>query len=430
MQGWLQSCCHVLASLGHADLQLADALVETLVEFLPFVESDIPEAIAVLLELVAAVCSQRENMGYEQRREQYEVPRALVRLAAGLATADVPWAQPAPQMEAAAQGLLAFLVAGASCPDRPTSALAIEGLGGLQRARNRFNQQGQGGQATAEGGGVLPVEHEYKLLPSLLAHAHYPSEADVDLDDEEWVRVREEVIRLACLQSYCVLRHHFVRHCCEALQASMASGDWRAMEASLFGLAACGPSLGCRLEMAGPQIEAERAECEQLLRQLLGSCASFDVDGVTNALRVRLAGGAGGGDGDEADDEGDDEVETAGHALTAAVSRVVAVYAESGWLQSTAAGGDESLVVAVMDGAVGSLLSRQCWEVHCMADSGDCSEGLSYAMSESIKHSAAALSQLCRQSRGALARVCSAPEGRERLGRLIAAGSVWGGPSW
>ena len=202
------------------------------------------------------------------------------------------------------------------------------------------------------------------------------------------------------------------------------------MEASLFGLAACGPSLGCRLEMAGPQIEAERAECEQLLRQLLGSCASFDVDGVTNALRQRLAGGAGGGDGDEADDEGDDEVETAGHALIAAVSRVVAVYAESGWLQSTAAGGDESLVVAVMDGAVGSLLSRQCWEVHCMADSGECSEGLSYAMSESIKHSAAALSQLCRQSRGTLARVCSAPEGRERLGRLITAGSVWGGPSW
>ena len=71
-----------------------------------------------------------------------------------------------------------------------------------QRARNRF-QEAQAHQGTpAAGGGVLPVEHEYKLLPSLLAHAHYPSEADYDLDDEEWVRVREEVIRLACLQSY------------------------------------------------------------------------------------------------------------------------------------------------------------------------------------------------------------------------------------
>ena len=71
--------------------------------------------------------------------------------------------------------------------------------------------------AAVEGGGVLPVEYEYQLLPSLLAHAHYPSEEDEDLDDEEWVRVREEVVRPACLQSYCVLRHHFVRHCCEAL---------------------------------------------------------------------------------------------------------------------------------------------------------------------------------------------------------------------
>lgn len=44
----------------------------------------------------------------------------------------------------------------------------------------------------------------------------------------------------ACLQSYCVLRLVFVRHCCEQMQQGMARGDWRTIEAALYALAAIG----------------------------------------------------------------------------------------------------------------------------------------------------------------------------------------------
>ena len=53
----------------------------------------------------------------------------------------------------------------------------------------------------------------------------------------------------------------------------------------------------------------------------------------------------------------------------------------------------------------------------------------SYAMSEAVNHSAAAVGQICRHSRATLAHACSGLDGQDRLGRLVAAGGAYGGPS-
>jgi hypothetical protein len=59
--------------------------------------------------------------------------------------------------------------------------------------------------AGAEAVGVLPRESELALLPALLAHARYSSDDDLDLDDDEWARVREQVVRRPTCSQYAEL---------------------------------------------------------------------------------------------------------------------------------------------------------------------------------------------------------------------------------
>ena len=297
--------------------------------------------------------------------------------------------------------LLEFLVNAAACKDRGCSALAIEGLAGMQRARNKLQEEDA----------MLPAEAEFALLPALLAHARYPSEADEDLDDEEWARVREEVIQLACLQSYCVLRITFVRHCCEALETSMEAGDWRGAEAGLFALAACAGPLKCRLEMQKAEQAAEREECNALLHQLLGACSSLDVPS--------MVGGC--------DDE--EEAATAVAALHAAMARVVASFIE--WLFNKANSGAQDastyseLLLSVAGNTLTNLLELPGWSTHMLIEHKDHDETRLFALREHLKHSAGAANELFRKARASLTMACDADD--EWLGRVVAAGARWGG---
>ena len=404
---------HVLCeTLSTDDATVADAVTEAVAEFLPFVHGAAMASPSMpgLLQFAASLSKQRERLDLSAERVHYEVARSLTRLAAGLAAADVAWADEGALIAPTTAGLLAFLAEAASCPDRACSALAIEGLGGLQRARNRMQAAGSDGTA-----GLLRAQAEYALLPALLAHARYPTEADEDLDDEEWARVREEVIGLACLQSYCVLRLLFVRHCCETLQRALEAADWRAVESTLFGLAAVAGALECRLQMSNAQLVDEQSECATLLTQILTYCCTLDVEKMSEAIASR-------------EDVDEDEVATAAAAMHAAVARMVGGYAS--WLGSTAST-NEQLFVSVADSAVAGLLALPGWQTHCEIEASTHEASLNYALTEHLKQSAVAVEQLCRHGRVLLARACSRDGGHqtERMTQLAAAGARFGGPS-
>ena len=405
---------HVLCeTFATDDSTVADAVTEAVAEFLPFVQNASmgSPALPGLLQLAAALSKQRERLDLSAERIHYEVARALTRLAAGLAGADVAWADDGAMVAPTTAGLLAFLSEAASCPDRSCSALAIEGLTGLQRARNRLQAAGSENWA-----GLLPAQAEYALLPALLAHARFPAEADEDLDDEEWARVREEVIGMACLQSYCVLRLLFVRHCCEALQTAMAAGDWRAVESTLFGLANIAGALECRLQLANPQLADEQRECTELLTQILSSCCTLDVAGMSAAIGSR-------------DDVDEDEAATAAAAMHAAVARMVGGYAS--WLASSAATKDKDMFISVADSALAGLLSLPGWQTHCDIENSEHEASLAYALAEHLKQSATAVEQLCRHGRVPLARSCISEDGQasQRMVQLAATGARYGGPT-
>lgn len=393
------------------DATVADAVAETVTEFLPFVKgADVASSsMPGLLQLANAVSKQRQRLDLSVERIHYEIARAFTRFATELSQADVAWGAAEARIAAAAAGLLSFLAEASSCPDRSCSALAIEGLGGLQRARNRIQAAG-----SSDSAGLLSAQAEYTLLPALLAHARYPTEEDEDLDDEEWARVREEVIGLACLQSYCVLRLLFLKHCLEALQRAMAAGDWRAVESTLFGLAAVAGALECRLQMSNPQLASEQSECTSLLTEILTSCCSLDVNSMCRALANR-------------DDVDEDEAATASAAMHAAVARMIGNYAS--WLGSAAAS-NEQLFVAVADSAVAGLLALPGWQTHCEIESSIHEASLSYALAEHLKQSAVAVEQLCRHGRVLIASACCPEAGHAtRMSQFAAAGARFGGPS-
>jgi hypothetical protein len=393
------------------DATVADAATETVAEFLPFVkDADITSSSMLgLLQLADAVTKQRQRLDLGAERIHYEVARALTRFAAELSQADVAWGAEEARIASTVAGLLAFLAEAASCPDRSCSALAIEGLGGLQRARNRMRVAG-----SSDSAGLLSAQAEYALLPALLAHARYPTEEDEDLDDEEWARVREEVIGLACLQSYCVLRLLFLKHCHETLQRAMAAGDWRAVESTLFGLAAVAGALECRLQMSNPQLATEQSECASLLTEILTSCCTLDVNSMSRSLAHR-------------DDIDEEEAATAAAAMHAAVARMIGGYAS--WLGS-ASSSNEQLFVSVADSAVAGLLALPGWQTYCEVKGSVHEASLSYALAEHLKQSAVAVEQLCRHGRVLIARACN-PEGGHatRMSQFAAAGARFGGPS-
>lgn len=262
--------------------------------------------------------------------------------------------------------------------------------------------------------GLLSAQAEYALLPSLLSHARYPTEEDEDLDDEEWARVREEVICLACLQSYCILRLAFLKYCYETLQRAMEAGDWRAVESSLFAVAAVAGALECRLQMSNPQLASEQSDCASLLTEMLSSCCTLDVTSMTQALASR-------------DDVDEDEVATAAAAMHAAVARMIGSYAS--WLGSVASS-NEQLFISVADSAVAGLLALPGWKTYCEVEASIHEASLNYALAEHLKQSAVAVEQLCRHGRVLIALACDPKGGHAaRMTQFAAAGARFGGPS-
>lgn len=332
--GLLESLC---AALGGEDAVVAEALVEAFASFIPGMDWQGPSetGLPALLALCNACSEQRGRLDYPAERVQYGVGRATARLAAALAAAPLPWVD-APLASAAA-GLLALLADAASCPDRPTSALAIEGIGGLQRARNRFKS----GQAGGEAEGVLSAQAELALVPALLAHARYPSPDDSDLDDDEWARVREDVVSQACLSSYCVLRHDFLGTAAEQLQQGLQGADWRQLESALFAMASTGGPVEVRLIEMGAA-EPEQSSSTELLQQVFALCLQVEPAAIAAAVGAAT-------DPDDAEEES----ATAGAALWAAVARLVGHHA--GWLAAEA---PDVVLLGLLDAQLDQLLSQ------------------------------------------------------------------------
>ena len=91
------------------------------------------------------------------------------------------------------------------------------------------------------------------VVPSLLQHAQYIDEdraagggggfgddgddddfAEVYFDEDEWLRIREQAVAEGCVVAYSRLRSSYLRHCCDAVEAAVGRGDWRAAEAAVL----------------------------------------------------------------------------------------------------------------------------------------------------------------------------------------------------
>ena len=189
---------------------------------------------AALSELGAAVAAQRPRFGDDQPMLHR---RGMCRIAVAVAEVLV-WDTAA----AAAQGqpLLECLVGAASSRDRPTAAIAIEGLVPLIYDL-RFGECRH-----------LPPLLSQALLAPILMHAEYIDEsatfedediAEVYTDEEEWARVREQTLADAIQAVYESQRHNLLQHAAQAFEAAVAAGGWRAAEAALFIVGVTAPAL-------------------------------------------------------------------------------------------------------------------------------------------------------------------------------------------
>eukprot|EP01052_Picozoa_sp_SAG31_P019841 SAG31_NODE_1464_length_8235_cov_12.023968_7_plen_994_part_00 len=405
-------------ALDWNDPVLAEALAETITSFIPGLTqgavhqngSTISEMLAsLLLVLCNAVAAQRARLDFRSERLHYGVGRATCRLAASLAAAPLPWTDH--QLAPAAAGLLSLLADASGCPDRPTSALAIEGLGGLQRARHRFRSRSVGGDSEA----LLSAEAEASLLPALLAHARYLSAADEDLDDEEWARVRGDVLEPAALAAYCVLRLDYLQHCALELEAGLTAGNWRQVEASLFAIGSCGGPAEVRLvELADAAPKAERAASNQLLTQIFELCAEIDTDAIAKTVGHIAAAAV------EADSDGIDPMEEAATcfaALLAGIARCVGHYA--GWLSAHAS---DALLLTLLDHQLDQLLGLTFIDPEDAANMATGGPD-KYAEAERRMHTCFAVEQLCRKCATRLVGLISTND--DALAKLCHAGSNW-----
>jgi len=418
--GLVAAACFHFGSEGTDNASVAEALVEAISELLPSDgdedADDSPppplalEAAVAMAGAVSASEARLTAVGWCDDSGRTALVSALVGFAAELASCRaVPWTDH-PQ---SASALLHFLAAAAvGCPSRYVFASAIEGLTGLQRLRSRLNQQQQEGAREQLS---LPEGTEALLLPGLLAHARYPNPGNEGEEEsaggvEEWMRVRRDVISFACLQSYCILRHGFVGHCCAALQASLENGDWRGLEAALFVLAAAGGSIVCWIELGRAEDSAAT------LRSLLEFCATFDTAGFAAAATAASR----------------HEAATAAAALGGGIGRALASFAP--WVAATAGEGDDdddggsgveaqarsdpAFFLAMVDAALGRQLemaasfSASEWEGGQGGEDSDDDEEeeeallLRLAREAHLAQSAAAVEQLCRSGRRTLATAC------------------------
>ena len=130
--------------------------------------------------------------------------------------------------------LLDCLVGAASCRDRPTAAIALEGLVPLMESRR------------------LSAAQIGALLPALLLHAQYideaaefedEDEADVYFDADEWSRVRDQTLSDVFLALYEGQRLALLQHVTMSFEQAISAQTWRAAEAALFAVGVVAPGI-------------------------------------------------------------------------------------------------------------------------------------------------------------------------------------------
>ena len=324
-----------------------------------------------LEQLGAAVASQRARLSDDQ---PMLVRRGLCRMAVAVAEV-LPWVTAA---AAQANGpLLECLVAGAQCRDRPTAAICIEGIVPLVYDL-RFTE-------CRDLSGML----SQALLGPILLHAEYINEdaefededvMDVYLDEEEWLRVREQTLADAVEAVYESQRAGLLQHAATSFQQAVTAGNWRGAEASLFVLGVAAPALMRRQLVRNPErfLATPASKAEGLTAEALAAEQGLGRDLLTQLFTLIGAGTSS---------------PIAGMleqpALAAAAARLAAAYAR--WLKEEA---PDELLVGVFSTVVGILKAAA-------VDPAACSGGA--AATERVKQACTALRNISSRATARLA---------------------------